>query len=154
MPGVSLPTVYATLELLESLGMVRRVATERGAVVYDPRTDDHHHLACRRCGAMVDVEAPVVLPELMSAARAAGFVPDHTDVVIRGLCADCAAARLGARLRDRSAATAACAVYCGEAALGRGQPLSRSRSKRARQRAREPTCGNSARSSFGTRSIS
>jgi Fe2+ or Zn2+ uptake regulation protein len=92
MPGVSLPTVYATLELLESLGMVRRVATERGAVVYDSRTDDHHHLACRRCGTMVDVEAPVVLPELMSAARATGFVPDHTDVVIRGLCADCSAA--------------------------------------------------------------
>ena len=92
MPGVSLPTVYATLELLESLGLIRRVATERGAVVYDPRTDDHHHLACRRCGAMVDVEAPVALPELMTAARAAGFVPDRTDVVIRGLCADCAAA--------------------------------------------------------------
>ena len=92
MPGVSLPTVYATLELLESLGLVRRVATERGAVVYDPRTDDHHHLACRRCGAMVDVEAPVALPELMTAARATGFVPDRTDVVIRGLCADCAAA--------------------------------------------------------------
>ena len=92
MPGVSLPTVYATLELLESLGLVRRVATERGAVVYDPRTDDHHHLACRRCGAMVDVEAPVALPELLTAARATGFVPDRTDVVIRGLCADCAAA--------------------------------------------------------------
>ena len=92
MPGVSLPTVYATLELLESLGLVRRVATERGAVVYDPRTDEHHHLVCRRCGAIVDVEAPVALPELLAAARATGFVPDRTDVVIRGLCADCAAA--------------------------------------------------------------
>jgi len=39
MPGVSLPTVYATLDLLEALGLARRVATEGGAVVYDPRTD-------------------------------------------------------------------------------------------------------------------
>ena len=92
MPGVSLPTVYATLELLEGLGLIKRVATERGAVVYDPRTDDHHHLACRRCGKLVDVEAPVEAAALLAAARSAGFAPDRTEVVVRGLCADCAAA--------------------------------------------------------------
>jgi Fe2+ or Zn2+ uptake regulation protein len=91
MPGVSLPTVYATLELLDGLGLVRRVATERGAVVYDARTSDHHHLACRRCGAMVDVEAPVEVGALLAAARSSGFAPDRADVVIRGLCAACAA---------------------------------------------------------------
>jgi len=90
MPGVSLPTVYATLELLEGLGLIRRVATERGAVVYDPRTEDHHHLACRRCGALVDVEAPVEADALLAAARSAGFAPDRTEVVVRGLCAACA----------------------------------------------------------------
>ena len=91
MPGVSLPTVYATLELLEDLGHVRRVATDRGAVVYDPRVDDHHHLACRRCGAIVDVAAPVEAGGLLDAARSEGFVPDRTEVVVRGLCAACAA---------------------------------------------------------------
>ena len=90
MPGVSLPTVYATLDLLESIGLVRRVATERGAVVYDPRTDAHHHLACRRCGTIVDVEAAVEAGALLEAARTAGFTPDHAQVVVRGLCADCA----------------------------------------------------------------
>src|SRR3954451_4441049 len=39
MPGVSLPTVYATLELLEEVGLVRRVPTEAGTAVYDPRTE-------------------------------------------------------------------------------------------------------------------
>ncbi|HWM10887.1 MAG TPA: Fur family transcriptional regulator [Solirubrobacteraceae bacterium] len=92
LPGVSLPTVYATLELLESVGLISRVATERGAVVYDPRTDAHHHLACRRCGAIVDVEAPIEAGELLAAARAAGFAPDGAQVVVRGLCARCAAA--------------------------------------------------------------
>jgi Fe2+ or Zn2+ uptake regulation protein len=91
MPGVSLPTVYATLDLLESIGLIRRVASERGAVVYDPRTDDHHHLVCRRCGAIVDVDAPIEADALLSAARSAGFAPDHAQVVVRGLCADCAA---------------------------------------------------------------
>jgi Fur family transcriptional regulator, stress-responsive regulator len=90
MPGVSLPTVYATLELLEGIGLIHRVASERGAVIYDPRTDAHHHLVCRRCGAIVDVDAPVETGELLSAARSAGFAPDHAQVVVRGLCADCA----------------------------------------------------------------
>jgi Fe2+ or Zn2+ uptake regulation protein len=91
MPGVSLPTVYATLELLEELGLIRRVATEGGTVVFDPRTDEHHHLACRRCGSIVDVEADIEADALLAAARDAGFTPDHAQVVVRGLCADCAA---------------------------------------------------------------
>jgi Fe2+ or Zn2+ uptake regulation protein len=91
MPGVSLPTVYATLELLEELGLVRRVASDRGAVVYDPRTDDHHHLACRRCGAISDIDADVEAGSLFAAARTAGFAPDHAQVIVRGLCAACAA---------------------------------------------------------------
>ena len=90
MQGVSLPTVYATLDLLETIGLIRRVASERGAVVYDPRTDAHHHLVCRGCGAIVDVDAPVEADALLSAARSAGFAPDHAQVVVRGLCADCA----------------------------------------------------------------
>jgi Fe2+ or Zn2+ uptake regulation protein len=90
MPGVSLPTVYATLELLEGIGLIHRVASERGAVIYDPRTDEHHHLVCRRCGAIVDVDAPVEAESLLSAARSAGFAPDHAQVVVRGLCANCA----------------------------------------------------------------
>lgn len=95
MPGVSLPTVYATLDLLEELGLVRRVATEGGTTVYDPRTEQHHHMICRRCGAIADVDAPVDHVSLMSAARGAGFDPDEAQVVIRGLCAPCRAAGAG-----------------------------------------------------------
>src|ERR671928_1933342 len=53
LPGISLPTVYATLELFEELGIARRVTGGRrpgGPVLYDPRPDPHHHLVCRRCG--------------------------------------------------------------------------------------------------------
>lgn len=90
MPGVSLPTVYATLELLEELDLVVRVATEGGAVVYDPRTDDHHHLVCRRCGTIEDVDADIETSSLLSAARASGFSPDSAQVAVKGLCAACA----------------------------------------------------------------
>jgi Fur family transcriptional regulator, stress-responsive regulator len=89
MPGVSLPTVYATLELLEEVGLVRRVPTEAGTAVYDPRTEDHHHLVCRNCGDIIDVDAPVERDALLAAARAQGFAPDGAQVVVRGLCANC-----------------------------------------------------------------
>jgi Fe2+ or Zn2+ uptake regulation protein len=89
LPGVSLPTVYATLELLEDMGLVRRVATESGTAVYDPGTDQHHHLVCRGCGAIADVDGAVDHDALLSAARGAGFAPDEAQVVIRGLCAAC-----------------------------------------------------------------
>jgi Fur family ferric uptake transcriptional regulator/Fur family peroxide stress response transcriptional regulator len=89
MPGVSLPTVYATLDLLEEVGLVRRVPTEAGTAVYDPRTEDHHHLVCRRCGDIIDVDAPVERADLLAAASALGFAADNAQVVVRGLCANC-----------------------------------------------------------------
>src|SRR5690242_15325297 len=49
LPGVSLPTVYATLELLEELGQVRRVAIPGGPALFDRRTAPHHHMVCRSC---------------------------------------------------------------------------------------------------------
>lgn len=93
IPGVSLPTVYATLELLEALGMVRKVATDGGTVVYDARTDSHHHAVCRSCNAIVDIDAPLQRSgSVIAAARDAGFAVDDAQLVIRGICADCAAA--------------------------------------------------------------
>ena len=90
LPGVSLPTVYATLELLGQLGLVRKVSVA-GSAVYDGRIEEHHHLVCRNCGAITDIEAPVDRAGLLAAARANGFAPDYSEVVVRGLCASCAA---------------------------------------------------------------
>jgi Fe2+ or Zn2+ uptake regulation protein len=89
LPGVSLPTVYATLDLLEELGSLRRVPVQGGAVLYDPELGPHHHAVCTSCGAIADIEAPVEQEAAMTAARAAGFEPEHADTVVRGLCADC-----------------------------------------------------------------
>src|SRR3954454_10260652 len=58
LPGVSLPTVYATLDLLAELGVARRVSVA-APVLYDPRVGDHSHLRCRVCGRVDDLEIPL-----------------------------------------------------------------------------------------------
>ena len=92
LPGISLPTVYATLEVLEELGLVRRVHTPT-ALLFDPRPDEHAHALCRRCGRVEDVEAEADLAAALVAAGRAGYQPDGAEVLVTGLCADCAAAR-------------------------------------------------------------
>jgi Fe2+ or Zn2+ uptake regulation protein len=92
LPNVSLPTVYATLEALEEAGLVRRVAAGRGRALYDSRPVDHHHLVCRRCGAVEDLEAEVPLERALASAAKSGFAADGAEVVVHGLCARCSAA--------------------------------------------------------------
>lgn len=92
LPGLSLPTVYATLDLFEELGLVRRVVAGRGAVLYDPRTDDHAHLVCRACGRVEDLETSLEVAGALAAARNAGAEPERADVVVSGRCAACASA--------------------------------------------------------------
>ena len=93
LPNASLPTVYATLELFEELGIVHRVPTSGGAALYDPRTDAHHHLQCRRCGKVEDLDTPVDAAPALRAARRRGFRPDGAELVLSGLCARCASSR-------------------------------------------------------------
>jgi Fe2+ or Zn2+ uptake regulation protein len=91
LPGVSLPTVYATLDLFEELGIVRRVSAGGGPALYDPRTDAHHHLVCLICGRVDDLEGEVDLGPAMRAARRRSFSPRDAELVISGICSDCAA---------------------------------------------------------------
>jgi Fe2+ or Zn2+ uptake regulation protein len=89
VPGISLPTVYATLELMEELGLVRRLATDGGTALFDARTDQHHHAICRDCGLIVDLDGQPDHGALLDAARSAGFAPEHAQVVVSGVCARC-----------------------------------------------------------------
>ena len=89
VPGVSLPTVYAALDLLADLGLAARVHAGR-AVRYDPRADPHHHLVCDVCGAVVDLDAEVDLRPALERLRATGAVPTGAELLVRGRCAACA----------------------------------------------------------------
>jgi Fe2+ or Zn2+ uptake regulation protein len=90
LPGVSLPTVYATLELFEQLGIVRRVNGGGGTLLWDTRAEAHGHMICHRCGRIEDMEIPVDLERARRSAARAGFEPDRAEVVVSGLCASCA----------------------------------------------------------------
>ena len=72
LPNVSLPTIYASLELLEELGMVRRVQRS-GTTLFDPRTEPHHHLVCTTCGSVEDLEFELDSDTLERTAAGHGF---------------------------------------------------------------------------------
>jgi len=93
LPGMSLPTVYATLDLLTELGEARRVSVG-GPVLYDPRVADHAHVRCRECGRVEDLDVPLDAAAALGAARAAGYAADSAELVVEGRCAACAAAAL------------------------------------------------------------
>jgi Fe2+ or Zn2+ uptake regulation protein len=90
-PNVSMPAVYATLELLSELGFARRLTVAPGAVLYDPHTDDHHHAVCTRCGRVLDVSAPVDPDAAFRSARGHGFQPERAELVVSGVCRECRA---------------------------------------------------------------
>ena len=91
LPGTSTPTVYAALELLVDLGLVRRIDAGAGAALYDARTEPHQHSVCRRCGRVDDVDGDVDTAALRRASAGAGFHAQAVEVLISGLCRDCAA---------------------------------------------------------------
>ena len=90
LPGTSVPTVYAALDLLVELGLARRIDTGMGAALYDGRTEPHQHLVCRACGRVEDLDVALDTDALMEAAGTSGFAPEGAETVISGLCADCA----------------------------------------------------------------
>ena len=90
LPGTATPTVYATLDLFVQLGLARRIDTGTAAL-YDARLDPHQHAVCRRCGRVQDVDGKISAGALMRAAEADGFRPDAAELIISGLCAECAA---------------------------------------------------------------
>jgi Fe2+ or Zn2+ uptake regulation protein len=91
LPGTSLPTVYATLELLEELGLVRRFGIGNGAVLFDSRVEPHAHMVCRRCRITRDLDVPAS-DQALERASATGFLPEHAQLIVWGLCERCAAA--------------------------------------------------------------
>jgi Fe2+ or Zn2+ uptake regulation protein len=90
MPTISLRTVYQTLNDLAAMGELRQLSFGPGSARFDPNGDDHHHLVCDRCGTVIDVHADAGAVDVDPRERH-GFTITATQVVFRGLCADCGA---------------------------------------------------------------
>ncbi|HEY2296938.1 MAG TPA: Fur family transcriptional regulator [Jatrophihabitans sp.] len=89
-PDIDLTTVYRTLELLEDLGLVRHTHLDHGAPAYRPAEDDHVHVVCHHCGAVVD--APSALADELERRlrEERGFRLDRAHLTVFGQCAACA----------------------------------------------------------------
>jgi Fur family ferric uptake transcriptional regulator len=96
---VDLTTVYRTLELLEEIGLVRHAHLGHGAPSYRPAEDDHIHVVCHSCGAVVDADPSLVDPLAQRLLAADGFVLDRSHFTVFGRCRECAAEQIAAPQR-------------------------------------------------------
>ncbi len=97
---ISRQAVYNALELLVEKGLIRRIRPADSPARYEDRVDDnHHHLICRVCGGMVDVDCAVGAAPCLTPSDASGYTIDEAEVIYWGRCPDCAA-----KPADRSSA--------------------------------------------------
>jgi Fur family ferric uptake transcriptional regulator len=91
---VSLQAVYEALHALTAAGLVRRLEPAGSPALFERRVgDNHHHLVCRSCGAVTDVDCAVGEAPCLTASDDHGFSIDEAEVIYWGLCPDCSTAR-------------------------------------------------------------
>ncbi|MGQ0481646.1 MAG: Fur family transcriptional regulator [Pseudonocardia sp.] len=90
---VSHQAVYDVLRALTTAGLIRRIQPSGSLARYESRVgDNHHHVVCRSCGAIADVDCAVGETPCLNAVDDAGYEIDEAEVVYWGRCPDCAAA--------------------------------------------------------------
>jgi Fur family ferric uptake transcriptional regulator len=90
---VSLQAAYDVLRVLTAAGLVRRIQPAGSVARYETRVgDNHHHVVCRSCGAISDVDCAVGYTPCLTAADDSGYEIDEAEVIYWGHCPQCAAA--------------------------------------------------------------
>jgi Fe2+ or Zn2+ uptake regulation protein len=88
---VSHHAVYDVLRALTAAGLLRRIQPAGSVARYEARvSDNHHHVVCRSCGTIADVDCAVGEIPCLTASDSHGFVIDEAEVVYWGLCPQCA----------------------------------------------------------------
>jgi len=91
---VSQQTVYDVLRALTAAGLVRRIHPPGSVARYESRVgDNHHHLVCRSCGAIADVDCAVGAAPCLTAADDHGYALDEAEVIYWGVCPGCSTAQ-------------------------------------------------------------
>ncbi len=91
IPAVSHQAVYDVLRALTAAGLVRRIQPSGSVARYEARVgDNHHHVVCRSCGTIADVDCAVGEAPCLIASEDRGFVIDEAEVTYWGVCRDCA----------------------------------------------------------------
>lgn len=90
LPDVSRQAVYDVLAALTTVGLVRRIQPAGSVARYESRVgDNHHHVVCRSCGVIADVDCAVGAAPCLTPADDSGFILDEAEVTYWGLCPDC-----------------------------------------------------------------
>ena len=93
LPAVSHQAVYDVLGALTDAGLVRRIQPAGSVARYELRVgDNHHHVVCRSCGTVADVDCAVGSAPCLDASDQHGFVIDEAEVTYWGICSDCTTA--------------------------------------------------------------
>jgi Fur family transcriptional regulator, stress-responsive regulator len=90
---VSLQAVYDVLRALTDAGLLRRIQPAGSVARYEARVgDNHHHIVCRSCGVISDVDCAVGHTPCLTAADDSGFEIDEAEVIYWGRCPECVTA--------------------------------------------------------------
>ena len=88
--AISTQAVYDVLAALTRAGFVRRIEPAGSPARYETRVgDNHHHVVCRSCGAITDIDCVIGDPPCVMPASAGGFIVDEAEVTFWGLCPEC-----------------------------------------------------------------
>jgi Fur family ferric uptake transcriptional regulator len=91
---VSQQAVYDVLNALTDAGLVRRIHPPGSVARYESRVgDNHHHVVCRSCGVIADVDCAVGEAPCLVASDDHGFTIDEAEVIYWGICSECSAVR-------------------------------------------------------------
>src|SRR5687768_16617675 len=90
LPEVSHQAVYDSLHTLTAVGLVRRIQPSGSVARYESRVgDNHHHVVCRSCSAISDVDCATGEAPCLDASDTHGFTIDEAEVIYWGLCPTC-----------------------------------------------------------------
>ena len=88
--SISLQSVYDALAVLVAEGLIRRIEPAGSPARFECRVgDNHHHLVCRSCGRMTDVDCAIGVAPCLTAADNKGYEIDEAEVIYWGRCPDC-----------------------------------------------------------------
>lgn len=91
---ISPQAVYEALHALTAAGLVRRIDLAGGPSRFEGRVgDNHHHIVCRSCGAVADIDCAVGAAPCLTASDDHGFSIDEAEVTFWGVCPDCSTVR-------------------------------------------------------------
>lgn len=90
LESVSTQAVYDVLGALSRAGLARRIEPAGSPALFESRAgDNHHHIVCRGCGAVADIDCAVGSAPCLDAGSTHGFVIDEAEVTFWGLCPNC-----------------------------------------------------------------